>query len=93
MNKCLKIMFNGDFPENFLQSFIHKHAKKLQIEGMAQITDAGSKMRIIACGQKESIDEFLDILHKGSANFVPENLEVEPFLKDKEYRGVFRIIE
>jgi acylphosphatase len=93
MNKCLKITFVLDFPDGYLQSFIQKHAKKLGIEGIAQVVSPGKKIRIIACGTKDAVDQFLDILHKGSAQGVPSDMEVEPFLKDKDYRGVFRVIE
>lgn len=93
MNKCLRITFIADFPEGFLQSFIQKHAKKLQLEGIAQVIGPGKKVRIIACGAKDDVDAFLDILHKGSSACDLENIEVEPFLKDKDYRGVFRVIE
>lgn len=93
MNKCLKITFVADFPENFLQTVIQKNAKKLSIEGIAQIVGPGKKVRIIACGMKDSVDQFLDVLHRGVSECALEDIEIEPFLKDKDYRGVFRIIE
>jgi len=93
MNKCLKITFRADFPENFLQTFVQKHAKKLNIEGMVQVISPEKRVRIIACGLKDDVDTFLDVLHKGSSACELEEIEVEPFLKDKDYRGVFRVIE
>lgn len=93
MNKCLKITFMADFPEGFLQSFIQKNAKKFEIEGIVQVVGPGKKVRIIACGVKDSVDQFLDVLHKGSSACSLEDIEVEPFLNDKDYRGVFRVIE
>ena len=93
MNKCLKITFNADFSEGFLQSFVQKQAKKCEVEGTAQVVELGAKVRIIACGLKEQVDAFLDALHKGTAAWTPEDIEIEPFLKDKDYRGVFRVIE
>lgn len=92
MNKCLKITFTADVSSDFLRSFVQKHARKKDIEGTAQMTDA-KKVRIIACGTKDNVDAFLDIIHKGSTSFIPEDVEVEPFIKDKDYRGVFRVIE
>ncbi len=93
MNKCLRITFVANFPEGFLNTFIQKHAKKLNIEGMVQVISPEKRVRIIACGLKEDVDSFLDVLHKGSPVCELEDIEIEPFLKDKDYRGVFRVIE
>ena len=92
MNKCLRIVFTADVSSDFLRSFIQKHARKMSIEGTAQVV-ALQKIRIIACGTKDNVEAFLDIIHQGSASCTPENIEVEPFVKDKDYRGVFRVIE
>ncbi len=88
MNKCLKIMISGDIPKHFLRDVLQKNAKKLNLEGIVQAAQEGM-FRIIVCGDKDAVDSFLDLLHK--AGIV--DLEIEPFLKDKDYRGVFRIIE
>jgi acylphosphatase len=92
MNKCLKIIFSGEFPEDFFQEFVQKHAKKLKIEGTVQYAEK-NVVRIIACGDKNSIDAFLDLLHKGPSGASVGDIEVEPLLKEKDYRGVFRVIE
>jgi len=93
MNKCLRIEFSGDVPQGFLQKIIQKHARKLELEGTAQVLSGQNKVKIIVCGNKDRIDNFLDLLHKESAKVVLEGMEVEPFLKKKDYRGVFRVIE
>jgi acylphosphatase len=92
MNKCLKITFIADLPENFLRDFVQKYAKKHGIEGTVQVAGDDS-IRIIACGKKEHVESFLDDIHKGTAEVQFEDLIVEPFLKDRDYRGVFRVIE
>ncbi len=92
MNKCLRIVFTADFPEGFLRSFIQKEAQKFNIEGIVQVASE-KEIRIVACGTKDEVDEFLDSLHKGSSKCIPEDIQIEPFLKDKDYRGVFRVIE
>lgn len=91
MNKCLRITFVADFPEGFLQNFMQKNARKLELEGVAQIIDGMA--RIIVCGTKEKVDEFLDILYKWTSKYIPEDIEIEAFLKVKDYRGIFRVIE
>ena len=94
MNKCLRITLQGKFPEGFLRGFVQKHAKKLNLEGTAQrVNGDGETARIIACGQKDAVDSFLDFLYKGLAAIDLNVIEVEPFLNEKDYRGVFRVIE
>jgi acylphosphatase len=92
MNKCLKITFSGKFPEDFFHTFIQKHAKKLNIEGTVQLLQDAT-VKIMVCGKKEAVDSFLEVLHKGAAGVLLDNIEIEPFLKEKDYRGVFRVIE
>ena len=91
LSQCLKISFSGTLPKNFLEEVISKHAKKLDIEGTAQVV-AGN-VHLIICGPKDRVDMFLDAMHKGLAKAASTHLEIEPFLKTKDYRGVFRIIE
>ena len=94
MNKCLRIIVTAKFPDELLINFIQKNAKKLALEGTAQIVDPKVKIiRITICGDAQALDYFIDILHAGTKGFDLANLEIEPFLKDKDYRAVFRILE
>lgn len=92
VNQCLKVVFSGSLPDNFLQDIIQNNARKLAIEGTVQMVSP-TQIHIIACGTKEKIDKFLDLLHEGVAAIRAEDIIIEPFLKIKDYRGVFRIIE
>lgn len=92
MAKCLKITFSGSLPEGFLRDFVQKHARSLGLEGTAQPMP-DETMRVLICGEKDAVDQFLDILHKGTGKAIPENIEFEPFVKEKDFRGVFRVIE
>lgn len=92
MNKCVKIFLTAVAKADSLLDFVQKHARKLSIEGSA-IKAAPDKIKIIACGDKDDVDSFVDILHKEFTKLGVQDLEVEPFLKDKDYRGVFRVIE
>jgi len=94
MNKCLKITFSkSNIPSNFLRSVVRKHAQKLDIEGIAQVVPVDKKVCIIACGLKAAVDSFVDFLHKCFLEFSIQDIEIEPFVRDKDYRNVFRIIE
>lgn len=94
MNKCIRISFAAHgLPNGFLREAILKRARALNLEGTAQINTTEQHVKIVACGTKESIDAFLDFLHKGPDKTILENIEADPFLKDKDYRGVFRVIE
>lgn len=94
MNKCLKITFSSvNMPKNFLRAFVQKAARRLELEGFAQMIGSEGKVKIIVSGAKNSVEDFLDILHKEVIRFLREEIEVEPFVKDKDYRNVFRVIE
>lgn len=92
MNKCLRITLQIKVEETLLQNYIQKNAKKFDIEGTAQAIDK-QNIKIIACGESENIDKFMDTIYAGYKGITPVVIEVEPFLKDKDYRGVFRLIE
>lgn len=91
MNKCLKINLVIQDAQNLLESFVQKNAKKHNIEGTALLVE--NMIKIIACGNSDKLDDFVDSLYKGYNNLRPSLVKVEPFLKDKDYRGIFRIIE
>lgn len=92
MNKCLKITLFMEPKEGFFKNTVQKFARQYELEGFAQyLSDKTAK--IIICGEKEQVDSFVDILHKESVKANITDIEIEPFLKDKDYRGVFRIIE
>lgn len=93
MNKCLKIIIFIKNFENNLTNTIQKLAKKNNLEGFAQFDEGDIKITI--CGKKEDVDNFVDKTYKEleALNISSDDVEIEPFIKDKDYRGVFRIIE
>ena len=92
MNQCLQITFTPKNDLEALYEFIQKQASKCGIEGTIQTVDK-TIVRVMACGTRDSIEQFLDTLHKGVAEKKLDGIEIEPFLKDRDYRGVFRVIE
>ncbi len=94
MNKCLRITMTAKLPANFLVNFIQKQARNFGLEGTAQLIEGkGTNVKIAICGKVESLDDFIDAIYSGTKGFELHELEIEPFLKDKDYRQVFRVIE
>ena len=94
MNKCLRIALTAHSSNDFLYSVIQKHARKLGLEGMAQMVDPkNNQIRITICGPAVDLDHFIDLIHKETQKFNVNDMEIEPFLKDKDYRSVFRVID
>lgn len=91
MNKCLRLKCKGMLSELFYTK-IQKGATKYGIEGVVQMAALGI-YDIIMCGHRSFVDDFLDLIHEELNNESIESIEVEPFIKDKDYRGVFRIIK
>ena len=92
MKKCLKITFTLKILDRGLRDAIQAAARKLDLEGTVQFVEPHG-MVVIACGSKDDIDSFLDVIHQGFGSNVPEDVLVEPFLKERDYRGIFRILE
>jgi acylphosphatase len=92
MKKCVKIVFSMPTSEQFLHA-VQKNARKLGVEGTLAVLPAERVVRIIAHGDKEQVDTFFDALHKEGAQAGIHDITAEPMLKERDYRGVFRIIE
>jgi acylphosphatase len=94
MAQCLKIHCSSALADgDMLFEFIQKKAQQCGVEGLVQPVE-NLRIRIIVCGEKDDIEDFIEELHKGSPK-IPEliDFEMEPFLKDRDYRGVFRIVK
>lgn len=92
MKKCLKIAFGTSSPGQLIAD-IQKKGTKLGVEGTIQFVPADKEMRIVVCGLKEQVDQFVDLIHKDIAQAGINDINIEPFVKVKDYRGAFRIIE
>jgi acylphosphatase len=94
MYKSLRVTLSApQIPAQFLKKYIQKKALQLELEGMAQVVKPASIVRIVVFGLKDDVDDFIDFLHKNPGNVVPDSIEVEPFMKERDYRGIFRIVE
>lgn len=94
MKQCVKITVLGKVQEVSYRKFVQESAQKLGIEGTVQNID-DSKKRIVvinACGLSDKLDELIDCLYEGTKKSEVEDVQVEPLLIKKDFRGVFRII-
>lgn len=95
MKKCVKIICTGatgGIKEGFLPEFIQLRARELGLEGVAQLqVDGGASMTVV--GMKEQVDDFIDLVHREAQAWKVAAIEVEPMIKDRDYRGIFRVIE
>lgn len=94
MSQCLFITFSLVSSKDFLHDVIQKKARSLGIEGTVRIeNDNGKFIKILACGSRDAMQELIDELHAQAAKDAITNIEIEPFIKEKDFRGVFRVIE
>lgn len=91
MNQCVKITLVVGVLKGFLNNFVQKNAQKFELEGMVHLV-SDDQVKIVVCGLKDNVDEFVDTLYKGSKRYQLDNIEMEPYFKEKSYRGVFRVI-
>ncbi len=92
MSLCIRIRFSMEAGSDAVRVFIQKQAKDLELEGTAHFVGDKS-VNMVVCGEREQVDFFIDELHAKSAKYKIENIELEPFLKTKDYRSSFRVIE
>ena len=92
MSLCLRIRFSVGSRNGFLRNFVLKEAKRFDLEGTARfLGDEG--VLVIVCGDRDGVDSFVDAIHEKSGKYEIDNIELEPFLKSRDYRSAFRVIE
>jgi len=92
MNKCVLITALGDLNNEALQHFLNKEAHTGSLQGTAH-AEGNDRIKIALFGAKDNIDHFVDNFYDHSAAFELYDIEVEPFFKNKDFRGVFRILK
>ena len=91
MKRCVKITITGKVQNVSYRAFTQKKAMALGIEGTVQNAENGSVI-IYACGPAEKLDQLIDYLYEGTPETQIKELTVEPFINEKDFRSVFRII-
>lgn len=92
MSQCMRINLVIKGEKSHIQELLKKYAHEFKLEGLLQSPD-DQAVKVVACGGSGEIEAFMVAINK---EFAKDNLnisEIEPFLKDRDYRGVFRVIE
>ncbi|MFH0898435.1 MAG: acylphosphatase [bacterium] len=92
MKQNVKIKIIGKIHDVGYREFVQKQAQRLHIEGTIQNLSDESII-ILASGQADHLDQFIDLLYKGPTKSKIQDVQVEPLLTEKSFRGVFRILE
>lgn len=92
MKQCLKITVTGKVQGVGYREFVKKSATQLEVEGVIQNLNEGH-VTLNVCGTADTLDKFIGILYQGSSKSKVENVAVEPLVNEKDFRGVFRIID
>jgi len=92
MKKCLKILVVGKVQDPTFKVHVQKNAGQLGLEGILQ-NGEDQNVVIFVRGGNSDLDVFVDDLYKDAPKHKIQNIISEPFTQEKEFRGVFRIIE
>jgi acylphosphatase len=84
------IKVTGTFQADAYKAYVQKHANSLGVEGTIQ--NDNDDIAIYACGLSDKLDRLIDLLYKGTEKSKLKNIVEEPFISEKDFRGVFRII-
>ncbi len=91
MKKCLKITIHGKIQGVSYCTFVQKHAQKLGVEGTIKKTDEGGFL-LYVCGAHDALEGLIDQLYKETSTIRPQDVIIEPFVSEKDFRGAFRVI-
>lgn len=92
MQKCIRLTVRSDqqfLPE--LRVLIERFAKDYEVEGALYVKP--DQLTVVVAGEKHAVDEFLDQVYRDMQADLRVSFEIEAALKDRDYRGVFRVIE
>jgi len=87
-------MIISDFGDvDSLYKMLKKKVNFNGVEGVAQVCDdQAHEVELVLSGPKDAIDEVVDVIDEVAMK-EDINVSVEPFLKEEDFRGVFRFIQ
>jgi acylphosphatase len=91
MDQNLMITLVVGQAKSFLDEFVKKYANNYGLEGSARLVSA-NQVKLIICGDSDKVDDFIDLLYKKFEKYKIEDISVEPYFRERDYRGIFRVI-
>ena len=91
MRKGVKITISGKINHKLFDPFILERTSKLGIQGSLQVFD-NNKLILYAVGDTENIEFLIDDIYGDTSSANIEELTVKPLEEEKDFRGIFRII-
>lgn len=97
MRKCVKMVVTDYQDIETFYKTLKKHVNVNAVEGLAEpISD--EELQIIVYGPKDEVDDFVCAVEDAVSVVVGESnhgssFMVEPFIKEEDYRGIFRFIK
>lgn len=87
----MKMIVMGKVQGVGYREFVKKHADNLEIEGTIQNSE-DENVVVNACGPSDNLEKLIDFIYKGTTTTSVKDVQVEPLVKEKDFRGVFRVI-
>ena len=91
MRKGVKIFITGKFNHKIFDEFVLKLASQLGIQGSLQVFD-NNTLVVYAIGEMENIEFLIDDIYGEASGASIEELSVKPLDEDRDFRGIFRVI-
>lgn len=92
MKQCMCVRVYCPKNKEFLEEYVMAQAKKNQIEGIGQLVNP-DQVQIFVCAKQDGIENFLDALYAANGSMTLDKIEIEPCSLERDFRGVFRIVE
>ena len=77
--------------KSFLDEFAKKYANTYGLEGSARLVSE-KQVKLIICGDSDRVDDFISLLYQNFEKYKIEDISVEPYFRERDYRGIFRVI-
>lgn len=92
MFKSLKIIISGKVAFLEYANFLANKAIILEIQGSVQRFDQ-NKLLVYATGDADKVESFIDALYVYDKSSEIDDVDIKPLDENKDFRGVFRIIQ
>jgi acylphosphatase len=97
MRKCVKMIITDYHDIDAFYKVLKKRAHMDNIEGVAEPISE-EELQIIVHGPKDEVDDFVCAVEDAVSAVADQSNQdsgfmVEPFIKEEDYRGVFRFIK